>query len=148
MIVRAPKSIGTGRKLVEDLARAGYEERKTPDGSEHVFARSSVIAKVKDVLGVPGSAELVIRGFAAPCALCRHLRSALARGADECGMVCGGPPSGRDFPVYEGPVPRDRLVAICFVCGDESEAAVSVGGGAPLGACGRHARWLEDASRT
>lgn len=37
-----------------------------------------------------------------------------------CGQtsVCGGPASGRDYPSYNGPIPREKFIERCLVCGD------------------------------
>jgi len=35
-----------------------------------------------------------------------------------CGKTeCGGPGVGRDFPTYDGPIPRESFIERCLVCG-------------------------------
>jgi len=54
-------------------------------------------------------------GAPVTCATCRHFHA----GNMVCGQAtCGGPGVGRDFPNYDGPIPRDRLVERCLVCGE------------------------------
>lgn len=53
-------------------------------------------------------------GAPVTCATCRLFHE----GNGFCGKTdCGGPSAGRDFPSYEGPIPRTRFVERCLVCG-------------------------------
>lgn len=47
------------------------------------------------------------------CATCRHYHA----GWGHCGQDCGGPPSGRDFPAYNGDIPRELFIERCLICG-------------------------------
>ena len=48
------------------------------------------------------------------CATCRHFHEGNMR----CGKTeCGGPGVGRDFPSYDGPIPRENFIERCLVCG-------------------------------
>ena len=53
------------------------------------------------------------QGAPITCATCRHFHA----GNGHCGQDCGGPGVGRDFPCYDGPVPREKFVERCLVCG-------------------------------
>lgn len=53
-------------------------------------------------------------GAPVTCATCRHFHE----GNMHCGKTeCGGPGAGRDFPSYDGPIPREKFVERCLVCG-------------------------------
>ena len=67
-------------------------------------------------------AQAMAGGAPVTCATCRHFHE----GNMHCGRTeCGGPGVGRDFPSYDGPIPRDRFVERCLVCGN-SEVAFHV----------------------
>lgn len=54
------------------------------------------------------------QGAPITCATCRHFHEGNMR----CGQTeCGGPGSGKDFPLYDGPIPRAKFVERCLVCG-------------------------------
>ena len=54
------------------------------------------------------------QGAPITCATCRHFHEGNMR----CGQTeCGGPGVGRDFPSYDGPIPREKFVERCLVCG-------------------------------
>jgi hypothetical protein len=58
------------------------------------------------------------------CATCRFYHE----GNGHCGQdECGGPGGGRDFPSYDGPIPREKLVERCLVCGSTDTRFVIVG---------------------
>ena len=60
------------------------------------------------------------------CATCVYYHE----GNGSCGKTeCGGPGMGRDFPLYEGPIPREKLVERCLVCGSNEIAYHVVMGG-------------------
>ena len=53
-------------------------------------------------------------GAPVTCATCRHFHEGNMR----CGKTeCGGPGRGRDFPDYDGPIPREKFVDRCLICG-------------------------------
>lgn len=55
------------------------------------------------------------QGAPVTCATCRFFHE----GNMHCGKTeCGGPGIGRDFPSYDGPIPRERFVERCLICGD------------------------------
>ena len=66
------------------------------------------------------------QGAPVTCATCRHFHEGNMR----CGKPnCGGPGVGRDFPDYDGPIPRERFVERCLVCGGENiEFHIALGG--------------------
>ena len=41
----------------------------------------------------------------------------------------------RAFPEYKGPM-KNRLAAICYICGNEADAGIQIGGGM-IGVCNR-----------
>lgn len=54
------------------------------------------------------------QGAPVTCATCRHFHE----GNMHCGQTeCGGPGVGRDFPSYDGPIPREKFAERCLVCG-------------------------------
>ena len=56
-----------------------------------------------------------------------------------CGKTeCGGPGSGRDFPSYSGPIPRDKFVERCLVCGGSDIGYMIVGLPTKFGLCEKH----------
>lgn len=92
-------------------------------------------------------AELEMQtGLSAICAWCEHWHEAKAKRAKgepvACAKDCGGPSSLRAFPLYKGPY-KNNLASICFVCGEDAEAAVEIGGGF-LGVCGKHIQKVRD----
>jgi len=70
-------------------------------------------------------------GFAFPCACCKRLWRAKAKGFDMCevafmpGKDCGGPMAGMSFPMYEGPLTITSLATMCFRCGAPAVEAVT-----------------------
>ena len=57
------------------------------------------------------------QGAPITCATCRHFHEAKDM---RCGQTeCGGPGIGRDFPLYDGPIPRENFVERCLVCGGD-----------------------------
>ena len=75
-------------------------------------------------------------GLPITCATCRFWHA----GDGLCGKVtCGGPPNGRDFPDYDGPIPRELLRERCLICGVDAEFLLLVPGGTTgFGLCDRH----------
>ena len=54
------------------------------------------------------------QGAPVTCATCHHFHE----GNMQCSKTeCGGPGMGRDFPSYDGPIPREKFVERCLVCG-------------------------------
>jgi len=57
------------------------------------------------------------QGAPVSCATCRWFHEGNMR----CGKSeCGGPAVGRDFPDYDGPIPREKFIERCLVCGDNA----------------------------
>jgi hypothetical protein len=68
----------------------------------------------------------------------------LHRGGD-----CKGPFSGGAFQAYDGPILRNRLHALCFVCGSDSDAGIEIVSGQTrviVGICDKHLPLLESMS--
>lgn len=58
--------------------------------------------------------KAMAQGAPITCATCRHFHI----GNKHCGKSeCGGPGVGLDFPLYDGPIPRDKFVERCLICG-------------------------------
>lgn len=54
------------------------------------------------------------QGAPITCATCRLFHE----GNMHCGQTeCGGPGVGKDFPFYDGPIPREKFINRCLVCG-------------------------------
>jgi hypothetical protein len=72
------------------------------------------------------------------CATCRHFHD--NRGW--CGKqeTCGGPPSGRDFPDYDGPVTRSNFATRCLICGHGEITTHALVGKTKFGLCTVHRR--------
>lgn len=90
--------------------------------------------------------QLMEMGFGFICANCSKLHRGVAKRVNHCGYElkgkdCGGPmgrPS-RAFPEYEGPLTKQTIADVCFVCGKESENLIQVPNGQGfVGACGKH----------
>ena len=70
------------------------------------------MASVADV------ANAVESGVSFPCAMCNKHWRGVAAGNDSCGeLECGGPMSGRAFPLYDGMLPDGDWSHFCFVTG-------------------------------
>ena len=75
-------------------------------------------------------------GMSAVCAWCEHWHNAKLRGERvKCGLPCGGPVSGKSFPMYKGPM-AGKLHMMCFICGEEAEVGLNWKGGF-IGVCNR-----------
>lgn len=75
-------------------------------------------------------------GLSAVCAWCEHWYKSKDRGKTTmCGKGCGGPLSGKGFPLYKGPM-NGMLHTFCFICGKEAQAAVEISG-RMIGVCKR-----------
>ena len=69
------------------------------------------------------------------CATCAHYH----QGNSFCGKTeCGGPGAGRDFPIYDGPIPRERFVERCLICGGGNVEYLVVGLDTKFGLCRKH----------
>ena len=81
----------------------------------------------------------VQQGLNVICATCEHYWTAHDKGADTCGMSCGGPIAGKAFPAYKGPI-RD-MSAQCFVCG-EGTVFLARHPARKFGVCEKHANMV------
>lgn len=97
----------------------------------------------------PRAKEAQEHGFTFTCAMCFHLHRAYAQvnswGKVQCRQACGGPGSGRNYPLYEGPLGQN-LMAHCVYCGKKDpENAVTVRSDPNriLGICKEHLDRLE-----
>lgn len=82
------------------------------------------------------------QGAPVTCATCRHFHE----GNMHCGQTeCGGPSAGRDFPNYDGPIPRRRFVERCLICGSGEIAFLIVlsEGKTKFSLCKRHKKVFE-----
>jgi hypothetical protein len=85
--------------------------------------------------------EAITRAFEAgapiSCATCKFFHE----GNMSCGKTeCGGPGVGRDYPSYNGPIPRERFSERCLVCGAANVAfhIVLGAGKTKFGLCQKH----------
>lgn len=75
------------------------------------------------------------QGAPITCATCRFFHE----GNMVCGKTeCGGPSAGRDFPSYDGPIPREKLVDRCLVCGSAEPKFLIVGLDTKFALCKKH----------
>lgn len=87
----------------------------------------------------------VRNGLSFVCAMCEHWWRAKEERKERCvaaenGQDCGGPVVGMTFPQYKGPLDRSAWTEFCFMCGEDSMAAIEVNGSLRmLGVCKRHA---------
>ena len=80
-------------------------------------------------------ARAMDQGAPITCATCRHFHENKAN----CGQqTCGGPTLGRDFPDYDGPIPREKLVERCLVCGARNTEFRIAGLDTKLSLCRKH----------
>ena len=93
---------------------------------------------------------LMAQGFAFPCACCKKLWRAKARGMDACEAAlssqdCGGPLSGMSFPLYEGPLTAQTIATRCFFCGEPAVEAVTTPAQPTtfVGVCKKHVPGLD-----
>lgn len=95
--------------------------------------------------------KLLREGYAFPCAFCKKLWKAKAKGFDECVVAfmpeksCGGPIAGMSFPMYEGPLSITALATRCFRCGEPAVEAVTsrLQPTRYIGVCKKHLLLLE-----
>ena len=80
-------------------------------------------------------ARALDEGAPITCATCRHYHE----GNSNCGkQECGGPTLGRDFPTYDGPIPRDKFVERCLLCGTGEPGWRIVGLDTKFSLCRKH----------
>lgn len=85
-------------------------------------------------------AKAMAQGAPITCATCKFFHE----GNGFCGKsACGGPGAGRDFPLYDGPIPRDKFADRCLVCGDGNVEFLIVGLNTKFGLCRRHRKVFE-----
>lgn len=95
--------------------------------------------------------QLLMEGYAYPCACCKKMWIAKARGYSQChdafvrGIDCGGPMSGMSFPRYDGPLTVTHLATHCFRCGETAVEAVSsrLNPDRLIGVCKKHLPTLD-----
>ena len=74
-------------------------------------------------------------GAPVTCATCKFFHE----GEMRCGKTeCGGPTRGRDFPSYDGPIPRDKFADRCLICGAGSVQFLIVGLPTKFALCKNH----------
>jgi len=74
-------------------------------------------------------------GAPTTCATCRRFHE----GNMFCGRsTCGGPGAGRDFPDYDGPIPREKFAERCLVCGAANPKFVIAGLATSFRLCSKH----------
>jgi len=75
------------------------------------------------------------QGAPLTCATCSHFHA----GNMFCGKTtCGGPGVNRDFPDYDGPIPRDAFSSRCLVCGNAPNSLI-IGLETKFSLCKKHA---------
>lgn len=85
-------------------------------------------------------ADALSRGAPITCASCRFFHE----GNGDCGKTeCGGPGAGRDFPTYDGPIPREKFVERCLICGSGKTEFIIVGLDTKFALCRRHRKVYE-----
>ena len=87
-------------------------------------------------------AEAMAKGAPITCASCRHFHE----GNMYCGKTeCGGPGSGNDFPLYDGPIPREKFAERCLICGNgEVQFNIVLGEGkTKYSLCAKHRQVFE-----
>lgn len=91
------------------------------------------------------SKSLRVEGYAYPCSMCTHMWSARDQGKSSCGVDgCGGPPGGKLFPLYKGPLTTEHMTTHCFACGKESDRALVLPGTSTgQGVCKKHIHLAE-----
>ena len=79
--------------------------------------------------------EAFAEGAPATCATCPLYHA----NKSDCGKPkCGGPGQGRDFPDYAGPIPREKFVERCLVCGGANVKYLIVGLETKFALCKKH----------
>lgn len=75
------------------------------------------------------------QGAPITCATCPFFHE----GNMHCGKTeCGGPTEGKDFPLYDGPIPREKFIERCLVCGDGDPRYMITGLDTKFGLCKKH----------
>jgi len=79
--------------------------------------------------------KALAEGVPITCSTCRFFYE----GNGFCGKTdCGGPGAGRDFPIYDGPIPRENFADRCLVCGGDSPQYLIVGLETKFALCKKH----------
>ena len=96
---------------------------------------------------MPLNSEHVVKalqhGAPITCATCKpfHEKNGF------CGVVtCGGPVFGRDFPNYDGAIPRERFVERCLACGSPDTRFAIIGLPTKFSLCTKHEKIFSDVS--
>ena len=80
-------------------------------------------------------AKALADGSPISCATCPLYH----QGNGYCGKSeCGGPGAGKDFPDYAGPIPRERFVDCCLVCGSNKPCYLIIGLPTKFALCKKH----------
>jgi len=76
------------------------------------------------------------KGVPLTCASCKLYYE----GDGHCGRMqtCGGPLAGRDFPDYDGPIPKEKFVEVCLICGNPKAPYLIVGLTTKFALCAAH----------
>ena len=80
-------------------------------------------------------------GAPVTCATCPRYHN----GGGLCGMqTWGGPLLGRDFPDYNGLIPRERFVDRCLVCGSDKPRFGIIGLPTKFSLCAKHKKLFSE----
>lgn len=81
--------------------------------------------------------KAITSGAPITCATCKYFHEGnMFCGKDEC----GGPASGRDFPLYNGPIPRENFADRCLICGSGELYCLIVNLKTKFALCKKHRR--------
>ena len=89
------------------------------------------------------------QGYNIFCATCVHHHNYLEKGLVGCHessiKECGGPFAAKDFPEYQGVIPREKFKDICLICGSPNEItrAIYVQGSHVFSLCHRDRKAIE-----
>ena len=86
-------------------------------------------------------------GFNIVCSTCSHLHESLSKNQGHCGKVnCGGPVYNRDFPDYNGAIPRDDFKKACLVCANQNISHfIIINGKKTFALCKDHVNMMDEA---
>jgi len=87
------------------------------------------------------------KGFPITCATCRYLYKGLNENKEDCGKSdCGGPLSGKGFPLYDGQITKTNFPNICLICGDNKVThLILVNDNDKFGLCDQHHKIYDSA---